>query len=202
MPRLRGAFRTLKGRSPDDPVKQKVHLERLSQAFADLRRMTKISCWHARQAENISMWERYLHGTPGVAVASTVSALKCSLQPFRLQPHYGEEPIAVGAVRYLDYAGEDMKDRSMLAVFFHKRAEFPDEAEVRAVLSLRMAAEFAVPIPDDGVVVAVDPPTLLQPVRAWPTASSADVTALRTATEAAGVRCPVLASSLARPPVY
>jgi hypothetical protein len=28
----------------------------------------------------------------------------------------GEEPIVVGAVRYLDYAGEEMKDRSMLAV--------------------------------------------------------------------------------------
>lgn len=36
----------------------------------------------------------------------------------------GEEPIVVGAVRYLDYAGEETKDRSMLAVFFHKRAEF------------------------------------------------------------------------------
>jgi hypothetical protein len=37
-----------------------------------------------------------------------------------------------------------------------------------------MAVEFAVPIPDDGVVVTVDPRTLVQQVRAWPTASNAD----------------------------
>src|SRR4051794_21617697 len=70
--RRREAARTF----PDDVAMQERDLDGLTDAFADLRRMTKISCWHARATENIAMWERYLQGSPGVAVASTVGALK------------------------------------------------------------------------------------------------------------------------------
>jgi hypothetical protein len=187
---------------PGDSSAQQRQLEQLSWAFGRLRRMTKINCWHARSAENVAMWERYLRGQPGAAVVSTAGALKQALSPFRLQPHYGEEGIFVAAVRYIDHTTEAMADASMLAVFLHKRAEYSDEAEIRAVLSLRTAVEFGVPITDDGVTVTVDPSVLIQRVRAWPGATANAVAELEAATRAAGVAAPVEPSTLDRPAIY
>lgn len=175
----------------------------LASAFADLRRMTKISCWHARPHENVAMWERYRPDTgPGIAVASTVHALKASLSDFRLQPRYGYEPIVVGAVRYIDYATEQMTDRSMLGTFMHKRIEHQDETEIRALLSLRTAAEHGIPIPDDGVAVDIDPRVLITEIRASPSATDAEIEDLAEAISGANVGCGVSRSSLAAEPMY
>lgn len=95
---------------PGDEAAQLRQLKHLSWAFGDLRRMTKINCWHARAAENTAMWERYLRDQPGVAIASTAGALKAALHPFRLAPHYGKENIFVAGIRYIDYVREDMDD--------------------------------------------------------------------------------------------
>lgn len=179
------------------------HLQGLSRAFADLRRMTKINCWHARPHENVAMWERYRRSTDcGVVVASTVGALKQSLHEFRLKPEYGHETISVGRVRYIDYAADEMVDRSMLGIFLHKRIEYQDETEIRALLSLRMAAEFAVPIPYDGVTVSVDPVKLISEVRACPAATPDEVAMLVEATRAAGLQSPVTRSTLGSAPAY
>jgi hypothetical protein len=187
----------------DDEVARERELRGLSEAFGDLRRMTKISCWHARAHENLAMWERYRpEAGYAVAVASTVGALKSSLQPFRLQPTYGEETIRLGAVRYIDYAREEMRDRSTLGVFLHKRVEYSDEREVRALLSLTMAVEFGVVIPHDGVVVTVEPSELVHEVRVDAHATEDDVTAVVAATRDARVLGRVARSTLGAEPVY
>jgi hypothetical protein len=188
---------------PDDDDEQQSVLRQLSKAFADLRRMTKLSCWHALRHENVAMWERYaLPGQVGVAVQSTVGSLKRALRSYRLEPTYGEERIVVGAVRYVDYAREEMADPSMLGIFLHKRIEYSDERELRAVLSLRIAVEFGVPIPDDGVLVPVDNNELVHEVRVSPSSSSADLSRLEAVARQAGVNAVVRSSSLARPPTY
>jgi hypothetical protein len=105
-------------------------------------------------------------------------------------------------VRYIDYAREDMADCSMLGLFFHKRIEFHDECEVRALLSLRTAAEFGVPIPDDGLFVEADRNELIHQARLWPAATEEDVSAVRDMVLAAGVDCPVSPSTLASTPTY
>jgi len=189
---------------PDDPATRRLWLNDLSQAFEDLRRMTKLSCWHASTGfENVAMWDRYL--TPfeyGVAVVSTVGSLKAALQEFRLEPQYGEEPIVVGKVRYIDYAAESMEDTSTTAVFMHKRIEYSDEREVRAILSLRMASEFGVPIPDEGVFVGVDLSLLIHEIRLWPKAQDTDESAVQQLIGDAGVSCEVRRSSLSSRPTY
>jgi len=188
---------------PDDADMQQSDLDGDSWAFAELRRLTKVSCWHARATENVAMWERYRSNTgAGVAVASTVGALKRSLQEFRLKPTYGEERIMVGRVHYIDYAHDHMTDSSMLGIFLYKRIEYEDEREVRALLSLRMAEEFAVPVPDDGAIVSVDPVELIHQVRAFPKASSDNVAMITEATRCAGLACPVRRSKLDDRPVY
>jgi hypothetical protein len=188
---------------PDDEPAQAEMLSGLSDAFEDLRRMTKISCWHARPEENIAMWERY-RPTSGEALAirSTVGALKQSLRDFRLKPHYGSETIRVGAVRYIDYATDTMSDGSMLGIFLHKRLEYSDEHEIRALLSLRMAAEFGVQIPDGGVSVPIDPQIMIDEIRTSPYAKAGETKQVANALDAAKVTCPVARSTLAVEPVY
>jgi len=187
---------------PEDVGAQDDLVAMESRAFADLRRMTKVNCWHAAEHENVAMWERYLRGEPGVAVVSTVRRLKDCMHPFRLEPHYGEESIMVGRVEYLDFDTEEMSDRSMLGIFLHKRREYRDEREVRALLSLRMASEFGVQIPTDGVVVRVDPRMLADRVVAWPDAAEDELAELAHITAAAGLQSPIVPSTLSAPPTY
>ena len=163
--------------------------------------MTKINCWHARAHENVSMWERYCP-RGGVAVRSTVGRLKRALEDFRLDPRYGAEPIRIGRVKYLDYDADDFADGSMLGIFFHKRAAFEDESEVRAILSLRMAVEFGVPIPDAGVPVAVDLTELIDQVRVGPHHDPGMVERVEADLRAVGVDCEVRTTTLADPPAY
>ncbi len=160
--------------------------------------MTKVSCWHASTGhENVAMWDRYVPpGGSGVAVLSTARALKDALLEFRLEPEFGEETIVVGHVRYTDYATQQMKASTMTAVFMHKRIEYRDEREVRAILSLRMASEYGVPIPEEGVFVDVDLGVLIQEIRLWPGAGDADEEAVGQMTRDAGVPCEVRRSSL------
>jgi hypothetical protein len=187
----------------DNDAERDRALASTSWAFAELRRLTKISCWHARSHENAAMWERYRReGTSTVAVRSTVAALKSSMKPFRLQPRYGEERIRIGAVQYLDYAREEMADRSMLGVFLHKRVEYSDESEVRALLALTMAEEFGVAVPELGVTVTVLPELLVHEVRVDALANGADFERTVSHTRMAGLSCDVIRSSLGAEPVY
>ncbi len=157
-------------------------LASISQAFAELRRLTKINCWHSAEHENVAMWERYLpRRACGVAVRSSVGSLRSALRPFRLDPSYGEEGIVVRRVRYLDYESAEFRQTSMEAPFYYKRIEFSDEREVRAVLSLRMAEEFGVPVPPLGVFVGVDSPELIDEVRVSSSCTPSDAEHVRRA---------------------
>lgn len=184
--------------SPDERVR---HEQNLSRAFEDLRRMTKINCWHARAHENVSMWERYCP-QGGVAVRSTVGRLKRALNEFRLDPEYGAERIVIGRVRYLDYETDSFVDGSMLGLFLHKRSAFEDESEIRAVLSLRFAAEYGVTIPDGGVRVGVDLPDLIDEVRVGPYEDNEAVVRVRSQLHAIGLKCEVRPSELSDRPTY
>ena len=73
-------------------------------AFAQLRRLTKISCWHRADNESDAMWRLYAGQGKGLAVITSVDRLVTSLQPYRLAPHYGEERAWYGYVRYIDFA--------------------------------------------------------------------------------------------------
>ncbi|MDT0264184.1 hypothetical protein [Jatrophihabitans lederbergiae] len=187
---------------PNDLDDQSHWLRQLSTAFEQLRHLTKINCWHMSRYENVAMWERYTRSSPAaVAVVSTVGALKRSLGEFRLQPTFGTETIYVGEVKYVDYLVE-VGEGFMLEAFFRKRVEYRDEAEVRVALSLRMAEEFGVAVPADGVFVDVDVASLFSRVIASPWATATDVGILRDIVGAAGVPGAVGESALVRRPTY
>jgi hypothetical protein len=172
-------------------------------AFEELRRLTKISCWHASEHENIAMWERYRLSSKGTAVvASTVGSFKRSLRPFRLKSDFGEEVIKVGLVRYIDYATEEGVDRSMDDRFMYKRIQFRDENEVRALLPLRHAAQFGARVPEEGVNVDVDPEVLLDGVWVWPGATDEEIERVDAVVNSKGLACPVRRSTLSHPPTY
>ena len=165
--------------------------------------MIKANCWHASPHENVAMWERYIPiGGEGVAVRSTVGHLKGALQPFRLEPTYGEETIRIGRVRYIDHETHPQRRGPDYEVFLYKRVEYRDEAEVRALLSLRMAAEWGVPIPDLGVAVSIDPRLLIAEVKASPGMDEPTLAALGESLSKAGVDCRISRSSLAKTPNY
>ena len=135
------------------------------------------------------MWERYVPDDLGIAVVSTVERLRGSLGEYRLESNYGEEPIFVGAVHYVDYAVKDLCDEGERARFLHKRIEYQDEAEIRAVLSLRVPSEFNVRVPENGTFVDVDVSTLISEVRVQPNGSRRDLREVQGVTRAAGGRC-------------
>ena len=75
-------------------------------AFEELRRLTKISCWHRADYESDAMWKLYAAGRKGVAIRTTAERLGASLQPFRLAPNYAEEVPYWGNVRYVDLSAQ------------------------------------------------------------------------------------------------
>lgn len=58
-------------------------------AFKELRRLTKISCWHCAVYKSSAMWKLYAAWGKGVAVRTTPQRLNGALRPFRLDSKYG-----------------------------------------------------------------------------------------------------------------
>src|SRR5207249_1966506 len=115
-------------------------LDFADQAFEELRRLTKINCWHCAEYESDAMWRLYAADRKGVAVRTTAARLQAALQPFRLAPEYGEEEPFWGAVRYVDLHAERLHV-SMEARFFFKHRAFESEREFRVAISVRSAEE-------------------------------------------------------------
>jgi hypothetical protein len=102
------------------------------------------------------MWDLYLRDGKGIAIRTTISRLKQALQPYRIQPDYGIEDFWIGAVRYIDYRTQALRGDGFYGPFFHKRQSFAHEREFRVLVSLRMAEEFGVQVPEFGIKVDVD----------------------------------------------
>ena len=137
-------------------------MEGTERAFFELKRLTKISCWHVAEYESDAMWKLYAGKNKGVAICTTPERMHGAFKPFRLRPDYGFEDIWAGPVTYVDLTQVRMTDVGMLERFFHKHRAFESECEFRLAISLRMAEEFAVQVPEDGVSVEVDLDCLLE----------------------------------------
>ncbi|MFC7377690.1 DUF2971 domain-containing protein [Brevundimonas sp. GCM10030266] len=125
-------------------------------AFRDLKRLTKISCWHRATFESDAMWKLYAGDHKGIAICTTPDRMRAAIKPFRLQPHYGFEDIWAGPVDYVDLTAGRIKQTGMLARFFIKHRAFEWEREFRLAISVRGAAEFGVQVPEQGIFVDVD----------------------------------------------
>ena len=100
--------------------------ERLAHdVLREIARAALVSCWTESVHESSLMWKAYA-GAEGVAVRTTFQDLRDSIRS-------GEDlPITFGQVKYVDYRSE--VSRFGRAPLFHKRMEYREEVEVRAVL--------------------------------------------------------------------
>jgi hypothetical protein len=167
-----------------------------SKAFEELRRLTKISCWHMNEGESAAMWSLYVREVRGIAIRSTVGRLVSALQPYRIEPHYAEERVWVGPVRYSDYRAGQMQGSLGLGRFFHKRRSFAHEQEFRAVLQLDMAEEFGVRVPEKGVFVPVDMPRLCEAIHLAPETDEEFRQTVEALITRVGLSIPVLQSEM------
>jgi hypothetical protein len=174
----------------------------ISQAFEQLRRLTKISCWHLSKHESAAMWQLYIAEGKGVAIRTNIGRLKAALLPFYIPEGRDQETINLGRIKYLDCRRDKLRDSSMLARFFCKRRSFAYEREVRAVISLRQAEEFGVSIPAEGILVPVRLEKLLMRVHVAPGSVASFSREIADLVRAAGLNVPVLQSSLDDPAIY
>ena len=87
------------------------------------RSLTLANCWHWNANENISMWDRF--GRDGIALRTTFDRLAKSFT--------SPGPIYIGRVEYIDYKKDNFSTESVFYQCLHKRMEFKDEQEVRAL---------------------------------------------------------------------
>jgi hypothetical protein len=170
-------------------------------AFEELRRLTKISCWHRADYESAAMWKLYAAGGKGVAVRTTPRRLQAALEPFRLAPGYGEEEPYWGLVRYRDLHTERLL-ASMEQRFFYKHRAFESEREFRVIISVRMAEEFGVRVPEEGIDVPFLPDELIESVYVGPALSAEDREAVVGACASAGLDARFSTSTLLGRPRY
>ncbi len=137
-------------------------MEPTGKAFFELKRLTKISCWHRAAYESDAMWKLYAGENKGIAICSTPERLRAAFKPFRLRAQYGIEDLWAGPVEYVDLTQVRMKGVGMLEQFYYKHRAFEWEREFRLVISLRMAEENAVQVPADGISVEVDLDVLVE----------------------------------------
>ena len=194
-----GAVAVLAHDFPIDPrYSNPDHAEK---AFEELRRLTKISCWHGADYESNAMWKLYAASRKGVAVRTTAKRLQASLKPFRLAPGYGEEEPYWGKIRYVDLHTERLST-SMEQRFFTKHRAFESEREFRVVVSVRMAEEFGVRVPEDGIDVPFVPEELIECIYLGPELLPNDREAVVQACAAINLKVRLVTSTLLGRPRY
>ena len=170
-------------------------------AFEELRRLTKISSWHRADYESDAMWKLYAAERKGVAIRTTAERLRTSLRPYRVQPQYGEEEPYWGNVRYVDLF-QTRLPVSMEQRFFYKHRAFEWEREFRIIISLRMAEEFVLHVPELGINVPFDPAVLVESIFVGPSLAEPERVILKEACTLAGLAHEFRTSTLLGRPRY
>lgn len=176
-------------------------MEHAERAFKELTRLTKINCWHRADFESDAMWKLYAGFSKGVAVQTTLKKLSESLEPFRLAENYGDEVLWGGNVEYEDLTQVRLKT-SMLERFFYKHQAFAWEREFRLAISVRMAEEYGVKVPRDGVSVGIQCAAMIGRVILGPSLTAEDQQAISDAATTAGIDDRVETSTLLFNPRY
>ena len=86
-----------------------------------------VNCWHMNNHEPNTMWNKYAFGNRGIAIQSTYKKLRDSFVNT-------SESINIGIINYIDYEKTEIKWGNMLEIITHKRINFSDERELRAIL--------------------------------------------------------------------
>ena len=194
-----GAVAVLPAGFPIDP--RYAETEHHERAFEELRRLTKVSCWHRANYESDAMWQLYAGERKGVAICTTPSRISAAAKPFRLKPEYGHEVLWAGNVNYVDLLTERLRI-NMLERFWYKHMAFSWENEFRLAISTRMAEEFGVLVPEHGVKVEFDIPQLIDRIYLGPSLSELDISAIRSAAKIHDLEDRIRVTSMLGTPRY
>lgn len=173
----------------------------LQHAFEELKRLAKINCWHISDYENSAMWSLYAHENKGIAIVSTSDDLVLSLEDYKIEPEYSTETINFGKVSYVDLSEYNQR-LSMLERFFYKHNCFQWEQELRFLISLRMAEEFGVRVPDDGIFVRTNLQKMIHKIVLGPNLSPEDNATILEQVEKHGIAHLVQKSTLTYTPTF
>jgi hypothetical protein len=101
----------------------RANIDRIRSFAASFYRKYYVSCWHLKDVENATMWQAYTSSANWVAIRTTIEDLRGTLPLC----------IEIGEVRYIDYQSEGFSGTNMFEWVMHKRRQYADECEVRAV---------------------------------------------------------------------
>lgn len=176
--------------------------ERLGQhAFEELKRLTKINCWHRSLHESDAMWKIYAARGRGIAICSTPERIRAAAKPFRLAQEFEDEALIAGYVQYVDLT-ESISDFGFLERFFIKHVAFSWEQEFRLAISLRLAEEFGVNVPDDGIRVEISIDSLIEAIWLGPSLTQSEVELVVDLARRHGVADRVKKSSMTGIPLF
>lgn len=170
-------------------------------AFEQLKRLTKINCWHRAAYESDAMWQLYTEKSKGVAICTTPERIQAAAKPFRLEPEYGYEEMFAGNVEYVDLLQTRMKV-SMLDRFFFKHMAFSREREFRLAISVRQAEENGVQVPELGIHVSFNLAVLVETIFLGPSLKPHEVELVTNAAARHGLANRIRQSSLLGKPRY
>jgi hypothetical protein len=187
---------------PDLPLDPRYPEGEMDRPWFELKRLTKLSCWHRSEHESDAMWRLYAGSGKGVAIRTTPERLRDALKPYRIKPEYGHEDLWFGDVQYVDLTKERLRKAGDLTRFYFKHRAFSSEQEFRLAISMRTAEENAVQVPEHGIVVDVDLDRLIETVVLGPTSDARERAAAEEVARRFGLGDRVVKSELLGRPRY
>ena len=108
--------------------------------WASWRIATYVNCWNQDIEESVALWSMYSTSHGGVAIRSSVGAIKSALDPNG--GSRGNE-LYIGRVRYVDFDTVTMPEDNTLWPVVHKRLPYRFEQEIRVVMWARTLVWYA-----------------------------------------------------------
>jgi hypothetical protein len=117
-----------------------------------------VNCWYANRAELPHVWEECGGINCGVAIRSSIGALRAALQR-------SSQKVHISSVSYLNYDTEPIPLGNAFLSALHKDKRHKDEREVRA-LFLQTGSDPGTfsPGPEEGIEVQIETATLIEEV--------------------------------------
>ncbi|MDE0320453.1 MAG: DUF2971 domain-containing protein [Acidimicrobiaceae bacterium] len=94
--------------------------------FENRRKLIYVNCWHKSDHESEAMWRLYASKQAGIAVCTSVAALKESVAA-------DPRPVHIGEVMYMNYSKQFISSPKDFLPFLRKRQGFRFDQEVRAI---------------------------------------------------------------------
>lgn len=86
-----------------------------------------LNCWHINNTESNLMWGTYSN-EKGIVIKSRLQNLKTALDEHK------KHDVFIGQVNYIDYSRQAIPEGNAFYRYVHKRAQFKEESELRAII--------------------------------------------------------------------